>query len=378
MQPPIHDPVSATPAESSASSPRRQRDGGYLLLAILFMMAVMVITATIEAPRLVQQIKRDREEEMIHRGTEYARAVKKFYKKFGAYPANLEQLDNTNQIRFLRKRYKDPLTKDGKWKQLSYTDVQAILLNGQAGPGVPAAALGTQGAQNPGTSASALANTLNSGDTSSPNQAVNPNGVFAQGGAVSLQQSGALNSGSPAGNAIGGQDNTSHSTPSQGNSPFANTFSLNSNPAAGNPGSANPGAGNNPNQPNSPLSQNSAAGQAFGGAAIVGVASVNKDPTIRIYNKKKTYNEWMFIYDPTQDRTNTLLRGPWQPVTLGGAQGQGIPGSTPVNQMGGQQSPFGQQNPGGFGQQPSTFGQQPNSSGQQGGYNQPQQPQQPQ
>ena len=32
------------------------------------------------------QMKRDREEEMIHRGTEYARAIKKYYKKFGRYP----------------------------------------------------------------------------------------------------------------------------------------------------------------------------------------------------------------------------------------------------------------------------------------------------
>ena len=103
---------------------RRQRDGGYLLLAILLMMALMIIAATVEAPRIVQQMKRDREEEMIHRGTEYARAVKKFYKKFGSYPTSLDQLDNTNQIRFLRKRYKDPLTKDGKWTLLHYGDIQ--------------------------------------------------------------------------------------------------------------------------------------------------------------------------------------------------------------------------------------------------------------
>ena len=72
-----HLPVSAIDPR------RRQRDGGYLLLAILLMMALMIIAATVEAPRIVQQMKRDREEEMIHRGTEYARAVKKFYKKFG-------------------------------------------------------------------------------------------------------------------------------------------------------------------------------------------------------------------------------------------------------------------------------------------------------
>ena len=81
---------------------RRQRDSGAMLLAVLFMMAMMVIVAMAMAPRFVQQAKRDREEEMIHRGTEYARAIKKYYKKFGRYPANLEQLENTNQIRFLR------------------------------------------------------------------------------------------------------------------------------------------------------------------------------------------------------------------------------------------------------------------------------------
>ncbi len=102
---------------SRLHSARRQRDGGYLLLAILLMMALMIIAATIVAPRVVQQIKRDREEEMIHRGTEYARAIKKFYKKNGRYPSNLDDLDK-GQVRYLRKRFKDPLTKDGKWKLL--------------------------------------------------------------------------------------------------------------------------------------------------------------------------------------------------------------------------------------------------------------------
>src|ERR1700685_2032846 len=134
--------------EPGTTLARRQRDGGYLLLAILLMMALMIIAATIIAPRIVQQIKRDREEEMIHRGTEYARAIKKYYKKFGSYPSTLEQLDTTNQIRFLRKRYKDPLTKDGKWKLLNYGDI-ATLLNAAA-PGTPAAALASQNGLSPG------------------------------------------------------------------------------------------------------------------------------------------------------------------------------------------------------------------------------------
>src|ERR1700760_3709567 len=93
---------------------RHQREGGYLLLAILLMMAFLVITLTYYvAPAMVQQMKRDREAEMIHRGTEYARAIKKFYKKNGRYPASLDDLDK-GQIKFLRQRYKDPLAKDGK------------------------------------------------------------------------------------------------------------------------------------------------------------------------------------------------------------------------------------------------------------------------
>src|SRR5580704_2654762 len=108
-------------------SARRQRDGGYLLLAILLMMALMIIAATAVAPRIVQQIKRDREEEMIHRGTEYARAIKKIYKKNGRYPSSLDDLDKNTQVRYLRKRFKDPLTKDGKWKLLNYGDIQTLL-----------------------------------------------------------------------------------------------------------------------------------------------------------------------------------------------------------------------------------------------------------
>src|SRR5271157_3286247 len=153
---------------------RRQRDGGYMLLAILLLMAVMIIAAPVEAPRIVQQIKRDREEEMIHRGTEYARAIKKYYKKFGRYPANLEQLDNTNQIRFLRQRYKDPLTKDGKWTLLNYGDI-LTLLNPNA-PGTPAAALGSQGqgtAGQPGNAAGGSPNIV----TTSP-QSPTPGGVL--------------------------------------------------------------------------------------------------------------------------------------------------------------------------------------------------------
>ena len=107
---------------------KQRRDRGAMLLGVMFMMTVMVLTLLAVAPAFIQQAKRDREEEMIHRGTEYARAIRRYYRKFGRYPANIEQLQNTNQIRFLRKPYKDPLTKDGQWKLVHYADIQALML----------------------------------------------------------------------------------------------------------------------------------------------------------------------------------------------------------------------------------------------------------
>ena len=320
-------------ARNRAIGPGRiQREGGYVLLAILLLVAFMVIVATIEAPLMVQQMKRDREEEMIHRGTEYARAVKKYYKKFGRYPANLEQLDNTNQIRFLRKRYKDPLTKDGKWKLLTYADIQTIL-NPNA-PGTPAATLGAQGQS--GFGQPSAVTSIGTTGTPSSQSPVGP-GSLLYGSSTGFDQS------SP-GNPSGGlATNSPQGNAQQSSNPFANTFSLGASSAT------------NSNQPGGTGSTANSAGgtQTFGGGAIVGVASVSKDPTIRIYNKKKTYNEWQFIYTPMMDRANVLLRGPYQPTTIGGTQ-VGTPAAQINNQNGSGQQPSGS------GQQQNSFGQQQN------------------
>ncbi len=69
----------------------------------------MTIPCGIILPTITFEIKRDREEEMIHRGVQYSRAIRAYYKKFNRYPMKIEDLENTNQMRFLRKRYKDPL-----------------------------------------------------------------------------------------------------------------------------------------------------------------------------------------------------------------------------------------------------------------------------
>jgi hypothetical protein len=384
----------------NTKTPRRVvRDSGHLLLAVLLLMALMIISATYEAPRIVQQLKRDREEEMIHRGTEYARAIKKYYKKFGQYPMTLEQLENTNNIRFLRKRYKDPLAKDGKWTMLHYGDI-AMMLNASA-PGVSAASLASGGQGANGSPAGQQSNspfsssgfgsssntpttsggfgTSNFGSSGSQSSGGSQGGVFGQPqaqqasssssgfGSSSSSTSSSTGSGffssgsSSSGSGFGASSATSGSSSSSGFGSSSSGSLGGSGSAAGSSAALNSGS-------------QSATGQTFGAGAIVGVSSVSKDPTIRIYNKKKTYNEWQFIYNPQMDQQNVLLRGPYSPSTLISNTNIGTPAGQ-VNQQNQQQSPFGQspfgqssgfgnQQPSGFGSSQQTSGAQPSTSNQ--------------
>jgi type II secretory pathway pseudopilin PulG len=111
---------------------RAQGQRGYILITLMLFVALLAIAAAAIAPSVVFESKRDREEELIHRGVQYARAVRRYVKKFGRYPTRIEDLENTNNLRFLRKRYKDPIT--GKdFKLLHLGEVQMTFAPGIAG-----------------------------------------------------------------------------------------------------------------------------------------------------------------------------------------------------------------------------------------------------
>ncbi len=113
---------------------------------LMLFVALLAIAAGALAPTIAFQVRRDREEEMIHRGVQYSRAIRRYVKKTGRYPSRLEELENTNNIRFLRKRYKDPLTN----KDFKILHVGEVQLTGAAGI-AGAAALG--GGSIPGAAA---------------------------------------------------------------------------------------------------------------------------------------------------------------------------------------------------------------------------------
>src|SRR6201999_2852261 len=107
---------------------RAAGESGYVLLALLLVLTLMMIAMSVAAPRIAQQIKRQKEEELVHRGMDYATAVKRFvHKNGGRYPGSIEQLEDTNHVRFLRKRYKDPMTGESEWRLVHYGEAQITI-----------------------------------------------------------------------------------------------------------------------------------------------------------------------------------------------------------------------------------------------------------
>jgi len=255
-----------------------------MLLMLMLFVTLLVIAAGALAPTIAFQVRRDREEEMIHRGTQYSRAIQRYVKKTGRYPSRLEDLENTNNIRFLRRRYKDPVT--GKeFKLLHVGEVQLV-----SSPGIAGASPIAGGAA--------------------------PAGGAALLGAASTMLGGAA-------------------TPTAPGAAAASAASAGTN-AAGDSGSdANPASPASPDS-SKPDSSQSAGGinsaqlssAVFGGGPIVGVASISKAPTIREFNHKNRYNQWQFIYDPTMDRGG-LITTPAQPALQSAAPLQQQNSSSP-------------------------------------------------
>lgn len=247
---------------------RRRSERGYILLMMMLFVALLAIGAAALAPSITLQVRRDREEEMIHRGVQYSRAIRHYVKKFGRYPTRIEELENTNNLRFLRKRYKDPLTGED-FKLLHVGEVHlAGGGRGIAGAATLAAAATAVGGP-PGTSA-----VLGGAVAQAARSAIAATALTTLPGATtdSGQDAGAANP------ANAGSPDSSKTDPSQ--------------------------SGSNPQELSS---------RVFGGGPIVGVASTSKAQSIREFNHKNHYNEWQFIYDPSTDRGVGLITTPAQP-----------------------------------------------------------------
>ena len=97
-------------------------DRGYAMAALIAGLAIMAILWTVAMPAWSQLAKREREEELVFRGTQYARAIGLFQRKYAN--ANPPSLDALVEQRFLRKKYKDPMAANGDFQLLYQTTQQ--------------------------------------------------------------------------------------------------------------------------------------------------------------------------------------------------------------------------------------------------------------
>lgn len=95
---------------------RRATQQGSALLIVLVFAAIVAIMLYRELPVVAFEAQRQREALTVSRGNSYKRAVKLFVRKVGRFPSTLDELENTNRMRFLPHRYVDPLTGKDDWR----------------------------------------------------------------------------------------------------------------------------------------------------------------------------------------------------------------------------------------------------------------------
>src|ERR1700677_4939901 len=132
---------------------RRQRgESGFAMLLVFVMAAAIAITLYIEVPRVAFESQRTREQMSIDRALQYKRAIQLFYRKFQTYPQTLDDLETKRNIRFLRRRYLDPLT--GKDYRLVHVGPAGQLTDSlvQPPPPLPGSTTGSGPNSTPGSS----------------------------------------------------------------------------------------------------------------------------------------------------------------------------------------------------------------------------------
>jgi type II secretory pathway pseudopilin PulG len=274
---------------------RKPSEEGYLLLAVMFLMALLVLSLAVAAPSIARSIQRDREVETMQRGKQYIRAIRLYYRKFHAYPPSIDALVKTNDIRFLRKRYIDPMTGKDDWKPIAFGQNKVPIamgffgqpLGGSSIAGVgPSGGNGLNGANGAPSSGGFFNSPGGSGFGSSP-------------GAGPIAGS---SSGLTASPSAGSTDNSANSAGSSSNGATGTGSNSNTNSGTG-------GIGAGP------------TGQTFGGAGVIGFSPASAKQSILIYKTKDHYNEWEFTYDPIMEMTT---------VSSGGNAGSlNAPGNTP-------------------------------------------------
>ncbi len=273
----------------------RAGEEGFMLLAVVVMVALVLIALAVAAPVVARQLQRDKEIESQHRMEQYVRAIQLYQRKFpGQYPASIKVLENTNNIRFLRHVYVDPLTGKADYRliHLGEQKTKIHVFFGQELGGIAASLGSAAGMQSAGGV-----------------------GVGVGGGSTSVNSTNALNSGFGGATIGSGSGTSGLGASTTGSSDSSGTSGTNG--ASGTNGTGTNGTGTNGTGSSS--SSDSSIGSL---GVIVGVGTSKSGTSITEPNAQTTYESWEFWYDP---RIEMLKQG--VNVTGGGMTGSGAPGS---------------------------------------------------
>ena len=112
---------------------RRRPEAGYSMVALLAAVAIMMVMMAAAVPSWRYVMRNDAEEELLFRGGEIADAIARYQRRNGnALPPSLEVLVKG---KFLRRAYKDPMTKHGRWRFLRPGEAVAPVASGIPGLG---------------------------------------------------------------------------------------------------------------------------------------------------------------------------------------------------------------------------------------------------
>jgi type II secretory pathway pseudopilin PulG len=234
-----------------------------VLLIVMAVATLLLIALTVVLPSVYQEGQREREEELIFRGTQYGKAVALFHKQFGRYPTSTKELLQTNGMRFLRQEYRDPLDPKGKWRFI-HVNAAGVLLDSINQP------MG--------------------------NNCGNPAGLGQTSSTSSMQAGGSSFGSSSFGSSSFGSSSfgsSSMGSSSIGGSPAGCSNATGTQGGFGGIGANSTGAGSSQIGPTSSFFGSS--NNQIQGAFIAGVAATSHHESIKIWQKHHHYDEWEFL-----------------------------------------------------------------------------------
>jgi type II secretory pathway pseudopilin PulG len=334
----------------------RQDEQGFMLLAVIVAIFIVLLTLSVAAPKVAQDLRRENEVEAIHRGNEYVRAIQLYYRKFGRYPASMDTLEKSNNIRFLRQKYVDPITGKSDWKLIRIGEAKTTVKGffGKPLAGLPGASGGLGSAQSQSSNIGG-ASTPGGGSPSSPGYGIGSSSSGFGGAGSSSPGSGFGGASSSPGSGFG---SSSPSPTLGGSSTGGSGGGSGTGPSPS--GTDASGSSGSSSQMGSGISSQSASSFTGGGTPFVGIGIPKDGKSITVLNEQTNYRTWEFVYDPRieQLKAAAALMGGGSMNSGGGIGGSlptgNTPGSSPTS------SPFGQP---GSSPTSSPFGTTPSPSG---------------